>query len=76
MAFWRRAAQRVPQLLIFEDLHWADATSLRLFAFLAAELEDSAVMVVGTYRDTELSRQHPLFETLAELGALAGVSSA
>ena len=67
VAFWRRAAQRVPQLLIFEDLHWADATSLRLFAFLAAELEDSAVMVVGTYRDTELSRQHPLFETLAEL---------
>jgi len=66
-AFWRRAAQRVPQLLIFEDLHWADTTSLRLFAFLAAELEDSAVMVVGTYRDTELSRQHPLFETLAEL---------
>jgi len=67
VAFWHRAAQRVPQLLIFEDLHWADATSLRLFAFLAAELEDSAVMVVGTYRDTELSRQHPLFETLAEL---------
>ena len=67
VAFWRRAAERVPQLLIFEDLHWADATSLRLFAFLAAELEDSGVMVVGTYRDTELSRQHPLFDTLAEL---------
>ena len=67
VAFWRRAAQRMPQLLIFEDLHWADATSLRLFTFLAAELEDSAVMVVGTYRDTELSRQHPLFEALAEL---------
>jgi DNA-binding CsgD family transcriptional regulator/tetratricopeptide (TPR) repeat protein len=65
--FWRRAAQRVPQMLIFEDLHWADATSLRLFAFLAAELEDSALLVIGTYRDTELSRQHPLFETLAEL---------
>jgi predicted ATPase/class 3 adenylate cyclase len=66
-AFWRRAAQRSPLLLIFEDLHWADATSLRLFAFLAAELEDSAILVVGTYRDTELSRQHPLFETLSDL---------
>ncbi|MDR6860144.1 AAA family ATPase [Variovorax guangxiensis] len=65
--FWRRAAQRGPLLLIFEDLHWADATSLRLFAFLAAELEDSALLVIGTYRDTELSRQHPLFETLAGL---------
>ncbi|MEO7853914.1 MAG: AAA family ATPase, partial [Rubrivivax sp.] len=66
-AFWRRAAQRAPLLLIFEDLHWADATSLRLFSFLAAELEDSALLVVGTYRDTELSRQHPLFETLSDL---------
>ena len=66
-AFWRRAAPRSPLLLLFEDLHWADATSLRLFAFLAAELEDSAILVVGTYRDTELSRQHPLFETLSGL---------
>lgn len=66
--FWRRASRRRPQVLIFEDLHWADATSLRLFAFLVAELEDSALLLVGTYRDGELSRQHPLFETLAELG--------
>jgi DNA-binding CsgD family transcriptional regulator len=67
VAFWRRAAQRAPLLLVFEDLHWADATSLRLFAFLAAELEDSSLLVIGTYRDTELSRQHPLFDALAEL---------
>lgn len=65
--FWRRAAQRAPLLLIFEDLHWADATSLRLFGFLANELGDMALLVVGTYRDTEVSRQHPLFETLADL---------
>src|SRR5207344_1278309 len=68
--FWRRAAQRVPQVLIFEDLHWADATSLRLFAFLAAELEDSALLLIGTYRDTELSRQHPLSDTLGELARI------
>ncbi|HRP28056.1 MAG TPA: AAA family ATPase [Burkholderiaceae bacterium] len=65
--FWRRAARRAPLLLIFEDLHWADATSLRLFGFLAGELDDIAMLVVGTYRDTELSRSHPLFETLADL---------
>ena len=81
--FWRRAAQRAPLLLIFEDLHFADATSLRLFGFLANELDDSSLLVLGTYRDTELSRQHPLFETLAELARasafqriqLAGLSS-
>lgn len=65
--FLRRAVQRVPLLLIFEDLHWADATSLRLLAFLAAEMQDFPLMVLGTYRDTELSRQHPLFDTLGEL---------
>ena len=71
VGFWRRAAQRTPLLLIFEDMHWADATSLRLFTFLANELDDSAVLVLGTYRDTELSRQHPLFETLADLARSA-----
>ena len=81
--FWRRASQRAPLLLIFEDLHFADATSLRLFGFLANELDDSSLLVLGTYRDTELSRQHPLLETLAELARssafqriqLAGLSS-
>ncbi|MDM0028999.1 helix-turn-helix transcriptional regulator [Variovorax saccharolyticus] len=72
--FWRRAAQRTLQVLIFEDLHWADPTSLRLLAFLAAELEDSAVLMVGTYREAELSRQHPLTETLAELGRSSAFS--
>jgi class 3 adenylate cyclase/DNA-binding CsgD family transcriptional regulator/tetratricopeptide (TPR) repeat protein len=82
-AFWHRASQRAPLLLIFEDLHFADATSLRLFGFLANELDDSRLLVLGTYRDTELSRQHPLLETLAELARssafqriqLAGLSS-
>jgi len=81
--FWRRAVKRAPLVLIFEDLHWADATSLRLFAFLAAELEDHAMLVIATYRDTELPRQHPLSETLADLARspafqrieLAGLSS-
>lgn len=67
VGFLRRAVQRRPLLLIFEDLHWADATSLRLLAFLAAEMQDCPLMVLGTYRDTELSRQHPLFDTLGEL---------
>ena len=69
--FWRRAAGRAPLLLIFEDLHWADATSLRMLSFLAHELDDIALLVLGTYRDTELSRAHPLFETLADLARSA-----
>lgn len=42
-------------LLVLEDLHWADRTSLRLLAHLATELPASRILVVATYREAELS---------------------
>jgi DNA-binding CsgD family transcriptional regulator len=57
-------------LMVLDDVHWADAPSLRLLEFLAPELGSSRVLLVGTYRATELSRQHPLSNAL---GALARV---
>ena len=54
-------------LIVLDDLHWADAPSLRLLEFLAPEIAANKVMVVGTYRPTELSRQHPLSDTLGGL---------
>ncbi len=65
--FWRRAAARQPLLLVLDDLHQADVPSLRLLEFLVAEAADTRLMVLGTYRDAEVSRQHPLSDTLAEL---------
>lgn len=65
--FLQGAARTRPLLLIFDNLHWADSTSLRLLAFLAFELAENGLMVLGTYRESELSRQHPLTDTLAEL---------
>ena len=58
---------RQPTLLVLDDLHWADAPSLRLLEFLAPELAGSRLLLVGTYRPTELSRQHPLSDTLGGL---------
>jgi DNA-binding CsgD family transcriptional regulator len=55
-------------MLVLDDLHWADAPSLRLLEFLAPEIADGRLLLVGTYRPTELSRQHPLSDAL---GALA-----
>jgi predicted ATPase len=63
----QHAAQRRPVVLLLDNLHWADTPSLRLLAFLAPELESGRVLVVGSYRDVELSRQHPLSNTLGEL---------
>jgi DNA-binding CsgD family transcriptional regulator/tetratricopeptide (TPR) repeat protein len=66
-AFLCRAAQTTPLVLVLDDLHWADKPSLLMLEFLAPELSRSRLLVVGTYRDVDLSRQHPLSETLAEL---------
>ena len=56
-----------PLVLLLEDLHWADATSLGLLLYLGRHLQSSHILVIGTYRDVELGRQHPLEETLREL---------
>jgi tetratricopeptide (TPR) repeat protein len=56
-----------PLVIILDNLHWADKPSLLLLEFLAPELVDSRLLVIGTYRDVDLSRQHPLVETLGEL---------
>ena len=64
----RRLADTRPLLVVVDDLHWADVPSLSLLAFLASELNDARLVVVGTYRDVEVLAGRPLAETL---GALA-----
>jgi len=66
-AFLKTASQRQPIVLVLDDLHWADKPSLLLLQFVARELAGSRLLLVGTYRDMELSRQHPLAESLGEL---------
>ncbi|HEY7074121.1 MAG TPA: AAA family ATPase [Solirubrobacteraceae bacterium] len=45
--------ERAPALLVLEDLHWADASTLDLVVFLAHNLHDRAVVLLGTYRADE-----------------------
>lgn len=68
--FLKRASQRQPLVLFFDNLHWADRSSLLLLEFFADEVEDARIVVLGTYRDTEVSRGHPLYQTLGELAKL------
>jgi tetratricopeptide (TPR) repeat protein len=68
--FLKNATQSQPLMLVLDDLHWADKPSLLLLQFLARQMERSRLLVVGCYRDVELSRQHPLSETLAQLSRL------
>ena len=50
----RRVAAGHPLLLVIDDLHWADVGSVRLLAYLAASMRDTAVMALATYRDGEV----------------------
>jgi DNA-binding CsgD family transcriptional regulator len=51
--FARRLAERRPTLVVLEDLHWADASSLELFHFLARHVRDTSIALLGSYIDTE-----------------------
>ncbi|MCH8988136.1 MAG: AAA family ATPase [Chloroflexi bacterium] len=65
--FFRNLAQSQPLMLVLEDLHWADQPSLLCLEFLASQMTGSRILLVGTYRDTAVSRAHPLSSTLAQL---------
>ncbi len=67
LALLERLAGRSPTILVVEDLHWADRSTLDLLAFLVHNLQAGALLLVLTYRSDELHRRHPLRPFLAGL---------
>jgi len=65
--FLRNYSRRRPLVIILDDLHWADAPTLRLLEFLTQEIGESRLLVIGIYRDTDVSRLHQLSDTLGAL---------
>ncbi len=65
---FRRAAEQVPIVLIIDNAHWSDKASLALLEYVGRELAHSSVLVLCTYRDTEIGRDNPLLETLGIFG--------
>ena len=63
-----------PVVLVLDDLQWADKGTLLLLRSLVAAEQAMRVLVLGTYRDSELSHSHPLLDTLAALRRQNGVS--
>ena len=56
-----------PLVIFLDDLQWADSASLTLLQTLLANSELRGLLVIGAYRDNEVSEQHPLMLTLAEI---------
>jgi tetratricopeptide (TPR) repeat protein len=63
----RNAARRRPLVVVLDDLQAADASSILLLSFLAGQVGDMAVLLLGTYRDIDMAPDHPLATALAEL---------
>jgi ATP/maltotriose-dependent transcriptional regulator MalT len=63
---------RQPVVLVIEDVHWIDRSSLDLLSFLVRNQQAAgALLCVVTYRSDELERAHPLRGSLAELDRVA-----
>jgi len=62
-----------PVVLVLDDLQWADKGSLLLLRHSIASELSMRVLVLGTFRDSELSHAHALRETLGVLRRHRGV---
>ncbi len=60
-------------LIVLEDLHWSDAATRDLLAFLVRSLHDERIATVVSYRREDVDRSHPLRATLTELARRDGV---
>lgn len=65
--FLKRAVGDRPLVLVLDDLHRADDSSLLLLRFLTRDLGDARLLVVATYRDSRADQSEEFVRTLAEL---------
>jgi DNA-binding CsgD family transcriptional regulator len=63
-----RLAAREPLVLIVEDIHWADPSTLDVLAFLARNVRTEPILLVSTLRTDEPDARRRLLPLVAELG--------
>ncbi|WP_280886780.1 helix-turn-helix transcriptional regulator [Streptomyces sp. LBL] len=68
-----RVAAHRTVVVALEDLHWADASTRHLLAYLFRTLRTGRLVVLATYRADDIHRRHPLRPLLAELDRLRTV---
>jgi DNA-binding CsgD family transcriptional regulator/tetratricopeptide (TPR) repeat protein len=64
-----RLAERQPVLFVIEDLHDADAGSRAFVSFSSRIRRAQRVCLIGTWQTDEITRDHPLTRTIAEMAA-------
>ena len=66
-AFLRELAAATPVALLLDDLHWADCASVGLLVYLARDLAAYPVLLLTTYRDTDVGSQPALGRAVRDL---------
>lgn len=61
------AQPETPLVIFLDDLQWADAGSLKLLQLLASDSDCQHLLLVGAYRDNEVSTTHPLSRTIEKI---------
>ncbi|MCT7982405.1 AAA family ATPase [Laspinema sp. A4] len=56
-----------PLVLFLDDLQWADSASLNLLQLLMTDVESHHLLMIGAYRDNEVSPTHPFMLALEEI---------
>ena len=54
IAFFEELCRTRPVVLFLEDVHWADLSTVDLLAYIGTKLESMRLLIVATYRPTEL----------------------
>jgi predicted ATPase len=78
----KNVARIAPLLLVIDDLHDADHPSLLMQKFIAGQIKDARILMVGTYRDTEVRQSQELSKLIGDMNRegysipIAGLSQA
>ena len=68
------ATLALDEVVVLEDVHWADAASLDVLRVLGRRIDGTDAFVLATYRDDEVAGDHPLRVVLGELASARGVA--
>ncbi len=68
-----RVSAVAPVVLLLDDLHWADRQTVQLLRHLVSAEAPLRLLVIGTFRESDVGSDHPLAETLAALHRESGV---
>lgn len=65
-----RITDKCPLIMVLEDLHWSDYSTLDLIAYLSRRTDPARLMIIGTYRPVDvILAEHPLKNVKRELQA-------